>query len=97
MHFRCDAERLPFKASVDVVGHKKHHAQLLECDELHIPLITLPHRKPFEQSFRVDISHGSQSMATLLNESFSKEKSPKAALLNTFKLHSFKAFRRRSL
>lgn len=48
---------LRFEAAVDVVWHKQQHAELLQGNELHIPLIALSHLQPLQQCVRVHVRH----------------------------------------
>ncbi len=50
---------LRFEAAVNVVWHEQQHAELLQGDELHIPLITLSHLQPLQQCVRVHVRHDS--------------------------------------
>lgn len=48
---------LRFEAAVDIVWHKQQHAELLQGNELHIPLIALSHLQPLQQCVRVHVRH----------------------------------------
>lgn len=52
---------LPFKTTIDIIGHEEKHAQLLQGDELHIPLITQAAAQPLQKSLRVWVSHLKQT------------------------------------
>lgn len=48
---------LRFEAAVNIVWHKQQHAELLQGNELHIPLIALSHLQPLQQCVRVHVRH----------------------------------------
>ncbi len=48
---------IPFETSIHVVWHQQQHTELLQGDQLHVPLITLAHLKPFQQSFWIHLRH----------------------------------------
>lgn len=50
-------ENSRLEAAVDVVRHEQQHAELLQSDELHVPLITLTHLQPLQQGVGVHIRH----------------------------------------
>lgn len=45
------------KAAIHVVRHEQQHAELLQSDELHVPLIALTHLQPLQQGVWVHIRH----------------------------------------
>lgn len=56
IHFSTE-NNIPFKTPVDIIRHKKKHAELFQGNELHVPLISKTAAQPLKKSFRIWIGH----------------------------------------